>query len=90
MTENEDEYPELHTTNQIMDDCMNCSLYNITNKTFTGDYIFNRLDTRVFLVLAYSFVFCCCFFGKNKFTLKFHLQYFLLCFERLIANLLTA
>ncbi|XP_035218203.1 trissin receptor-like [Stegodyphus dumicola] len=47
-------------------DCPHCFniAFNNTNNTFVADYIFNRLDTRICLILAYTFVFCCCFFGN--------------------------
>lgn len=66
MAEKEKDYPmEFQTGKQDDGDCPTCYIFNMTNNTFSGDYIFN-LDTRICLMLAYTFVFCCCFFGKKK------------------------
>jgi len=37
---------------------------NNSNITEMDEYIFDRLDVRAIFLTLYTFVFCCCFFGK--------------------------
>ncbi|GFY73661.1 hypothetical protein TNIN_45951 [Trichonephila inaurata madagascariensis] len=75
MTEKGEEYPiEIQAGSDGDDDCPRCNIFNVTNGSFSNDYIFNRLDTRVCLVLAYTFVFCCCFFGERNMIISFYLD----------------
>ncbi|GIX68160.1 hypothetical protein CEXT_185831 [Caerostris extrusa] len=64
MTEKDEEYPIEIQAGSIEDGgFVRFNNSNYTNLNFSGDYIFNRMDTKICLILAYTFVFCCCFFG---------------------------